>query len=286
MNKIIEMPKNLQYNYDSYDYLTYLQHQIAICPEDKIILDFQKIDSCHTIFMTFIGFLSVWANHKNKQLVYRLSKKTKLYEDFHFVGLYNYLTGNTTNCESKNAIPFREVKMDDEEILDYINNILELAPIKLTSTAENLLFKTLYEIFNNSVEHSNSQDGVYACGHWAPEKKELDFSVYDTGVGIPFLIKQKINANFSSKDALEWSLVPGNSTKQLIEGIPRGVGLSDLKKFIELNNGSFNIVSNDIYYNYENTNEIYRTINNPISGTIISFIIKNDDTHIYGTKRR
>ena len=44
MEKIIEISQNLPYSYNTYDYLTSLQHQIAICPENRIILDFQKIN--------------------------------------------------------------------------------------------------------------------------------------------------------------------------------------------------------------------------------------------------
>ena len=250
MEKIIKIPYVLSQDFDTYDYLAKLQNIIIDCPENRIILDFQNCNFSHAIFTAFIGSLAVWASNFNKDLVYRARKDSN---------------------------------MDDSKIINYIDTILNLAPIQLTDSAKELLFKNIYEIFNNSVEHSDAQKGVYSCGHWMPKKKELVFSVYDTGIGIPALVKSKISTEFTSSQAIDWALTKGNSTKQLKNGIPRGIGLSDLKDFIKLNKGSFSIISNDIYYSYDQT-DIYQTLGNPIIGTMLSFIIRNDEDHIYFAK--
>lgn len=281
MQKIIKMPQILSDNvYETYNYLANLQNTIIDCPENEIVLDFSSCQFSHAIFTAFIGSLSVWAIRFKKEIIYRMKKNTALYNYFKRSGLYSFITGDTVDYTNGNTIPFRKVLMDDSEIMNYIDNILRLAPVQLSGTAEAVLFKNIYEIFNNSVDHSNANDGVYACGHWLPNKKELVFSVYDTGIGIPQLIKNQVNKQFTSKDALEWALVKGNSTKQLDNGIPRGLGLSDLKSFIRLNKGTFNIVSNDVYYSYNQTDK-YIYLDYPIIGTMISFIIRNDEEHIY-----
>lgn len=281
MQKIIKMPRILSNNvYNTYNYLAKLQNIIIDCPEDEIILDFSSCPFSHAIFTAFIGSLSVWAMRFRKSITYRFKRGSQLSSYFKHSGLYNFITGDTVDYTNGNTIPFRKVHMDDSEIIDYIDNILKLAPVKLSGNAEEILFKNIYEIFNNSVDHANANNGVYACGHWMPNKKELVFSVYDTGIGIPARIKTQINRDFTSKDALEWALIKGNSTKQLDDGTPRGVGLSDLKNFIYLNKGAFNIVSNDIYYSY-NQEDTYIYLDRPIIGTMISFIIRNDEEHIY-----
>lgn len=281
MQKIIKMPRILSNNiYDTYNYLAKLQNIIIDCSENEIILDFSSCPFSHAIFTAFIGSLSVWAIRFKKSITYRFKRDSQLSNYFKRSGLYNFITGDTVDYTNGNTIPFRKVHMDDSEIIDYIDNILKLAPVKLSGNAEEILFKNIYEIFNNSVDHANANNGVYACGHWMPKMKELVFSVYDTGIGIPARIKTQINRNFTSKDALEWALIKGNSTKQLDDGTPRGVGLSDLKNFIYLNKGAFNIVSNDIYYSY-NQEDTYIYLDRPIIGTMISFIIRNDEEHIY-----
>ena len=199
-------------------------------------------------------------------------------------GLYNYVTEDTTDYTNSYAIPFCKINMDDDNIIDYIGNILDLAPIKLTEQCHELLFKNIYEVFNNASNHSRSCQGVYACGHWMPTKKQLVFSVYDTGIGIPSLVKEEINENMSSHDAINWALQRGNSTKQLIHGIPRGLGLSDLYDFIRLNDGALNIFTNDIYFEYKKGNTSYELLSFPIIGTFIGITIKADYNHIYTTR--
>ncbi len=283
MEKIIKIPHVLSQDFDTYDYLAKLQNIIIDCPENKIILDFQNCSFSHAIFTAFIGSLAIWASNFNKVLVYRAGKDSNIYKYFKHSGLYSYITGDSIDYTNGNTIPFRRIDMDDSKIINYIDTILNLAPIQLTDSAKELLFKNIYEIFNNSVEHSDAQKGVYSCGHWMPKKKELVFSVYDTGIGIPALVKSKISTEFTSSQAIDWALTKGNSTKQLKNGIPRGIGLSDLKDFIKLNKGSFSIISNDIYYSYDQT-DIYQTLGNPIIGTMLSFIIRNDEDHIYFAK--
>ena len=108
--------------------------------------------------------------------------------------------------------------------------------------------------------------------------------MYDTGIGIPSLVKEEINENMSSHDAINWALQRGNSTKQLIHGIPRGLGLSDLYDFIRLNDGALNIFTNDIYFEYKKGNTSYELLSFPIIGTFIGITIKADYNHIYTTR--
>lgn len=282
MEKIIKMPQTLNVKFNTYNFLASLQNTIIDCPENRIILDFQNCRFSHAIFTAYIGSLAVWAKSFNKTLIYRFAPYSDLYNYFKKSGLFTYITGDTVDYTNGNTIPFREVHTDDDSIIDYIDNILKLAPVNLTISAQSALFKNIYEIFINCTEHSVAQKGVYACGHWMPRKKILVFSVYDTGIGLPTHIKSHVDAKLTSADAVKWALIKGNSTKQLDNGTPRGLGLSDLKDFLELNSGSFTIVSNDIYYSYNQT-VTCSYLEKPIIGTMISFSIRNDEKHIYFT---
>lgn len=280
MEKVILMPSQLDYNKSSYVLLSQIQNTIIDCEEDTIILNFKDCKFCHAIFMSFIGSLFVWAECFGKKLKYRIPTTGSFSDYFKKSGLYSYMTGDTTDYTNSNTIPFHEVSMDDSDIISYIDNILRLAPITLSDKAQESLFKNIYEIFINSIEHSGASHGVYACGHWFPTKKELVFSVYDTGMGIPTKIRKSVDPYISSKDAIIWALEKGNSTKQLDNGTPRGVGLYDFHEFIHLNHGVFSIVSNDICYLFD-TNTSYIPLDKPFIGTMVSFIIRNDEEHIY-----
>jgi len=203
MSQIIEMPQTLNVNNSTFLFLSELQNTIIDSNSSNIILDFCNCLFSHSIFTSFLGALSHIGKVFGKTVTYRSKKGTKINSYFRHSGLYNYITEDTTNYINQNAIPFRRIDMNDDKIINYIDNILDLAPIKLTNQCHELLFKNIYEIFNNSAEHSRQSYGVFGCGHWMPNIKQLVFSVYDTGIGIPALIKEKIDPSYSSVEAIK-----------------------------------------------------------------------------------
>ena len=43
---------------------------------------------------------------------------------------------------------------------------------------------SLFEIFENAVEHSDTREGIFACGQHYPTQNRLDFCISDLGIGI------------------------------------------------------------------------------------------------------
>ena len=277
------MQKYFPESYKTFLYLSNLQNEIKESAEDTIILDFQETKYIHAMFTAFIGALCIWAKSYGKHIIYRMKNNSRLYKYIIDSGLYDYVQNRAYSSDNQDSIPFKTIQMDDESIIEYTNSILLHTPIQLTPTADEALFKNIYELFNNALVHSEAKNGIYGCGHWLSKKKELVFSVYDTGIGIPTSIQSKANTNITSKEAIEWAFSPINSTMQLINNTPRGVGLSSFLKFIQLNKGFLSIVSNDICYIYNNSVKYYY-LEHPIEGTIISFIIRSDSEHIYDIK--
>lgn len=280
---IIKIPNRLNVSMQSYNILANLQHTILETDERKIILDFSNTVYVSALYMAFFGSLEVLCRKKNQKLVYRLRKDTELYHYFQSSGLYEFMRPRESFVD-KNAIPFSLINMEEDSIMSYINRILDLAPVTLNPEARAFLFTNIYEIFSNSSEHSESDCGVFACGHWMQRKKKLAFSVYDMGIGIPGAIRKYKDASMSSEDALRWALKTGNSTKQLNDGVPRGIGLPNILDFINLNKGALYVLSNDIFYSYENGKEHFETFKYSIRGTMISLIIISDDEYIYELK--
>ncbi len=279
MEKIIQVPYSLNITENSYKFLSKLQFDLYSCTEPNIILDFDSCSFTHAAFTAYLGGLRFLCQHWGKKLIFKASPPGKIRTYFERSGLYDFFHPSVIKHSNSNSIPFTRVNLDDSSIITYIDNILDLAPIRLSVNCRELLFKNIYEIFNNAVEHSQSVCGVYACGHWMPNKRQLTFSVYDTGLGIPRRIK-RIRPGFSSSEALTWALMPGTSTLQLSDGVPRGLGLYDLKQFITLNNGALNILSNDIYYKYTQYEQT-TALSYDILGTLITITITADYDHIY-----
>ncbi len=283
--KTIKFPRTLNNVDSSYSFLAELQSSVINSKEDIIVFDMTSCDFYHAMFTSFLGTLLRIAHSFNKKATICTTVDSKVETYLKRSGLYSYVTGDSTDYTNRNSIPFRKISSNNEEaVINYVELILKRAPIKLTEQAHELLFKNIYEIFSNAEEHSRQDMGVFSCGHWMYQKRQLVFSLYDTGIGIPSLVKEKIETISTSKDALQWALQKGNSTKQLLEGVPRGLGLSDFLSFIKLNNGELIIFSNDLCFRYNKGTSHYFTIEKPIIGTFIGIIIVADEDHIYTTR--
>lgn len=278
--KIFQIPR-LNISDEAYLFLSKLQYQVLNSNKNHIILDFRDTGYVDAIYIAYLGGLKILCKEVNKNLLYRVDRKSKLYHYFQKSGLYEYFVKQEKTYVNGNAIPFSDIHMNEEYIMHYIDKILELAPVTLLPRAEEYLFKNIYEIFSNSSEHSLAKYGVYACGHWMPKKNILVFSVYDTGIGISQLIKEKVDSNFTSQQALMWALEKGHSTKQFNDGIPRGLGLSGLLEFIELNEGQVYILSNDVCYSYNKGKKNILKLDETVVGTMISFVIIADNEYVY-----
>ncbi len=281
MEKIITIPNKLNIIERSYQFLAKLQYEIFTCKEPTIILDFGQCQFTAPAFTAYFGALITIAQNWNKSVFIRANANSNVMRYFEKSGIYDYYSNSAVSHINQNSIPFTKVRLDDQNLIKYIDNILDLAPITLSDPCRDLLFKNIYEIFNNAMDHSNSSCGVFACGHWMPIRKQLIFSVCDTGYGIPRLVKQR-NPELNSIDAVKWALERGHSTKQMTDGAPRGLGMADLKDFTTLNNGALIIFSNDVYYNCAG-NELIIEAHLPydIIGTLITVIITADYEHIY-----
>lgn len=281
---ILQIP-NLNLSEEFFYSLGQIYEKICDSTYNNIVLDFAKCSFISPAFISYLGGLKEYFKHKSKKIIFSTpNENIELNKYFASTGIRKYFSDEfSDDLISSNSIPFSRIDtLDDDAISDYIANITDLAPVSLSQTASEQIFQNIFEIFANANEHSEHTEGIFASGSWLPDRKELVFSIYDTGIGIP----QKIKKDFpyiSSFDAFVWSLQRGNSTSQLEKGVPRGLGLHNLSEFIQLNGGTLHILSNDIYYTYPN---IGRVGISPFitPGTLISVQIRADYKHLYLTK--
>lgn len=111
-----------------------------------------------------------------------------------------------------------------------------------------------------------------------PRDHNLNFTIVDTGIGFAKRIEKDLGYSISSKDAIKWAMVDGNTTKQNVSG---GIGLALLKEFILQNKGKIQILSGNAFYELSNGIEIIQELNYNFDGSIISMTFKTDDTLSY-----
>ena len=255
---------------------------ICNCYDNYITLDFSDVKYFDAGFVAFLGGMYDYSKSCGKYINLSFSNHTRAYKYFFDSGLLTYI--NQTGVPSnQNAIPFGNFKCVDYNVTNvYTNKFIDLAPITLSSGAKEHISYNLIELFTNAIDHSESSLGCYACGHWMPQHNTLVFSIYDSGIGIPNKIK-RIYPNYSSEDAINWAFGKGNSTIQLENCVPRGLGLYYLKDFIYANKGSLRILSNNIYYEYKDggDSEFFKVIDTPIHGTLITVKVLPDSINLY-----
>lgn len=153
--------------------------------------------------------------------------------------------------------------------------------------------QSLYEIFNNAVTHSGSDQGVFVCGQFFPFDHRLDISMADAGVGIPHKVNEGYHALFANDptfwDGLKKSdhldergnMKPGLALRiALAEGVttktgrtPGGAGLKIIKKFIEHNGGCIQIASGGAFWEFSKGKDIFKDFQSSFPGTVVNLEI-------------
>lgn len=169
---------------------------------------------------------------------------------------------------------------DDRYFADYIEK--QMIGKGIPEMSSGLLKKfreSIYEIFSNSVIHSQTKLGIFSCGQYFPRKHRLDFSVADLGIGICSNIYERRGLTLSAEEAIIWALEGKNTTKT--GPIPGGLGLKLLREFIVKNEGRIQIVSDKGYWELSDGKVKTSAFSEPFPGTIVNIEINTADAKSY-----
>jgi hypothetical protein len=189
--------------------------------------------------------------------------------------------GDPTPGWSGNSIPYREDGvLDQDVIMDYLTlHWLGRGWVQVSPRLRDAIAGRMWEIYNNAFEHAGSQIGVFSCGQYFRNKKELILSVVDFGQGIAanvrnYLITDPRAANLSSAACLHWAFQQGTTTRP--NGAPRGVGLDLLKDFIRVNHGKLEVYSNEGYGIIDHMGERFENQSISFEGTLFHITLQCD----------
>lgn len=242
-----------------------------------------KFEGCRFLRQNAIAFLSS---------MIELRKKKKLQTTYDYTGCGNVvyshlcrigfgnLNPNLLDNNSQNSIPLQFFSSVDEEegVVNYlINSWLKPQWVDLSDELAGAIVGNVWEIFANSLEHSNSFTGVAVCGQHYPSRHELALAIVDLGVSIPGNVRRHLdNGKMSSEEALKWAMTRGNSTRTTSPG---GLGLDMLKEFIAVNNAEMSLYSNNGFFRWFGNREQYGTMPSIFRGTIVNLTLKCDGRH-------
>lgn len=199
-------------------------------------------------------------------------------------GFYRVLNEKTVDAETEaTIIDFRKFALEDTvSFQEYINEQLlaqDDFPV-LSDRLKKSIIKSLLEIFNNAHSHGECEF-VYTCGQFYPTEGVLKFAISDMGL----TIRKNVNDYFKSGSDLdgdktiEWAVQEGNTTKR--GNIPGGLGLSLIREFLKLNEGSIQIISSNGYWEEKKGVKFANTFKNRFLGTIVSFEFNLNDKNKY-----
>lgn len=274
---------NIENTMEDINDLVEIQHEFINNNCKYLIFKFTDCQKINAAVSVIIGTLPEYIKEHKKFVKYRFTEKENnpVFKFMKSVGMYKYFTKNEIDYTDIDVIPFNHIR-DEERMQEYVDRIMTLAPIRMQKEAQDILASYIYEIYQNGLYHAKSPIGVYTSGIWDKDNKEFTFSIYDMGVGIPSNVRQYICVEEAdSIKCLRIAFIEGFSTSSETD-INRGLGLARLEKFINLNEGSMSIYSEDCCCIIENGNEKnYYKLKRPIKGTLIIINIAADENNIY-----
>lgn len=170
---------------------------------------------------------------------------------------------------------------DDRYFASYIEKEL-MKRKELPTMSAGLMKKfreSVFEVFSNSVVHSETKEGIFSCGQFFPLSRTIDICVADLGIGIKNNVKEKAGLDLPAHEAINWATQDGNTTKR--GPIPGGLGLKLLRDFVRLNGGKIQIVSDAGYWCLSGNGVMASPLSSAFPGTVVSLEINTRDKKSY-----
>jgi hypothetical protein len=281
----IVLPAEIRHDKKGFEALVCLWAQTKSCSFDDIDMDMSTTAWFDADMSAALG-----------AILYRLS------ENLNMVKLIN-IKSNIVSILSKNGflsnygrekipdhwgttIPYQRFDVkDDRYFAGYIENeLMRRSEIPSMSSGLRKKFReSIFEIFSNAVLHSQTEEGIFSCGQFFPNKHSLDFSVADLGIGICRNVKENAKLDLTPEEAIRWATKENNTTKR--GQVPGGLGLALLSEFIDLNGGRIQIVSDAGYWSRAEKKTVTSLLSEPFPGTVVSVKINTADKQSYTLSR-
>lgn len=238
----------------AYDRIASLQNKVISDSSNDILLLTVKNDKRVGLpFIFLLGTLPVLARDKDKGLILKVTGK--IYRNMQRINIIDFYKNpggkNSNTAEGQVDVQPDFVKIKDStDIIKFATVVKMHVPLKLTEEQSAKLTSIVGEIFQNALEHARA--GTVVGGKYFKNvKNRYCFTCYDDGIGIPEnvneYLKKKNSEPLNDSDAVRWALEKGHSTDYEAD-IPRGVGLSVIRDFVESSGGAIKICSGHCLY--------------------------------------
>lgn len=274
------LPK-INHNYNGFQTLTRLYAQTKECFLTNIDIDMALSTWFDADMCAVLGAI-LFHLHENVNSV----RLNNIPDDVSRVlsrnGFLSYYGGKEIPDRFNTAISYQRFEASDyNPFASYIEHEFATQS-RLPEMSAQLLthfLRSISELFDNAVTHSQSSLGIFSCGQQFHQKNILAFTIVDLGIGMRTNIMNHLGYQMSSTQAINWAVQKLHSTRR--QGLLGGLGLPLLLDFIEWNNGSVQIVSDDGHWQQQRERVLRRKLRYPFPGTAVTIEINTADTKSY-----
>lgn len=249
---------------------------------DDIEFQFKGCNFLSQNAVTLIGGLAYLVRLRENKVTCNLEGiKLKVKNHLKEIGFFDILeTGKITTNIKDTVVPFRiDTQADTNDFTTYLRTKwLNSHHIGLEEQLKDNIIRNVMEAYVNVFDHANSPIGVVTCGQFFPNRNngEMVITMVDFGVGIPHNVRHFLNEHEKTSDeSLKWAMQRGATTKQNdTPNISRGLGLKELKRFVQKNEGCLEIYSDTAYVKIDSTGEKFSRRSASFSGTVVQIALK------------
>jgi len=281
--RVKDLNREYRQSFSSIEALVELQNEILSGKDERFIVNTEKTEYIAEGLLVLLGTLPELSKKNKTDVRIRYRTPSKFAEKIIESGLLTYYKGNgrqqTLPPEEKKICFCRPESL--EEYLDIVGKIMQMAPVTFDSGAYATMSSKLYEVFDNAMTHGKNEIGVFSYG--SVQRNQFVFSVYDLGIGIQKNVNNFTEKNFDTKQAMEWALESGNSTKKV--DYPRGAGFTLLESFVHVNNGTMFLCSDDMICKITKSGRAFYKMKHRMLGTLLVMSIRSDRSSVYSIRR-
>lgn len=280
----IMFPVNLTSNSEGFDFLSFVLNKTST--RKKFVFDFTKIQRFDPHLSAVIGCIIIINKKNGANFEFSGLKNDFVKKTIKNNGLLELIDGTKRPNNFNSGIPFRRFDMKSEaELEEYIYKYLLSTgkEFKLSNAAKKRIFRSIFEIYQNSVMHSQA-DEIFVCGH----KFALRGLLALTMVEIGRTFKDNVTAfkkeykDFSGSESLDWAVQSGNTTKIATE--TGGLGLDLIREFLRFNLGKLQIRSAEGYWEEKKGSIFTHNSQYNFGGSIVNMEFNLRDAKTYYIK--
>jgi hypothetical protein len=277
----ILFPITLIANADGFDFLAALLVKTSL--KGKFIFDFSNVKRFDPHLSAVIGCIIV-TNAKNGAsfeftgLQNEFVKKTLINN-----GLFELIGGAKRPNNFNSGIPLKRFDMKSElELEKYIYKYLLLTSkdFNLSDAAQKRIFRSIFEIYQNSVMHSGAEE-IFVCGHKFVRRGVLALTMVEIGSTFKDNVTtfKKSYSHFSGSQSISWAVKSGNTTKIATE--TGGLGLDLIREFLGLNHGKLQIRSAEGFWEEKKDVIFTQDFKHNFGGSIVNMEFNLRDAKSY-----